>query len=73
MNWSKARKAIVAAVAAGVAIFVASISDGEITAVEWGAIASAVLVGGLTYATRNEGLPGGSEPPPVSRVGRPPL
>lgn len=73
MDWlAKARKAIAATLGAAVAVFVAANSDGTMTDVEWGAIASALVVGAITYAVRNKALPGGSEPENPNAVGRPP-
>jgi hypothetical protein len=70
---AKARKAIAATVSAAVVLLIAANSDGNISPEEWGAIASSVVIGAITYYIRNRGLPGGSVPPNPNAVGRPPL
>ena len=69
---ARARKAVAATVGAAVVLLIAANSDGNITPEEWGAIASSVVIGAITYYVRNRSLPGGSEPPNPSAIGRPP-
>lgn len=68
----RAKKAIGATLSAAVAVLIAANSDGDVTAVEWGAVASAVVVGAITYVLRNRDTVNGSVPPSSTAPGRPP-
>ena len=54
LEWiAKSRKAIGATVASAVAVYLTANADGTVTTEEWGLVAGALVVGVITYYTRN--------------------